>query len=351
MVPQNSCLSPNTIRSHESLTTLINRLRSLDIWNFPESYTQPGSNFLKQLSNQGKLEDVKLSKNPSGTIRAILQPVQKVLGNNILQRKHENSQKDWMKIALKLESNFTLTESVHYGLFIHDTKIILPFAVARSLKIFDISKHDGKCVHTEECLRPPYGLCHSRVNESLNEVYVSFQDYVVLYSIEVEDTPKLTKLQTIHLNKPMLSISCGLTTIFSANESEAFVCSQDFNIEHCSPFKKGGSLVPFISSSSKSDYHCFSKNGQVVVEDRNNTTIFRSDLFADSLRGLAFDLRDNVMICNRKDKLKQIKYGGGESRDLKLDGISDSYNVVLHPTGEKMLVFGFNRTCCVYQIV
>lgn len=149
----------------------------------------------------------------------------------------------------------------------------------------------------------------------------------------------------------MPSISCGLATVFSANDSEAFVCSQDFNIEHCSPFGKGGSVVPFVSSSSKSDYHCFSKDGHVVVEDRNNKTIFRSNLFADSLRGLAFDLHDNVMICNRKNKLKQIKYGGGESRDLKLDGISDSYNVVFHPTGEKMLVFDFNKKCCVYQIV
>lgn len=256
-----------------------------------------------------------------------------------------------MKIALKLESSVTLTESVYYGLFIHDTKIILPFKNTPSLKLFDISKRFGNCIHIEECPTVPYGLCHSRVHKSLNEVYVSFQNNVVLYWIDVEDTPKFTKLRTIHLNESMLAISCGLTTIFAANNTKAFICSQDFNIEHRSTFSKGQSTVPFISSSSKSDYHCFSKDGHVVVENRNNTTIFRSDQIALSFRGLTFDLHDNVLVCNRKNKLKQIKYGGGESRDIELDGISDSYNVVLHPTGEKMLVFDFNKICCVYQVV
>lgn len=268
-----------------------------------------------------------------------------------MQRKHENSQKDWMKIALKLESSLTITESVYYGLFIHDTKIILPFKNTPSLKFFDSSERNGKCIHTEECPTAPYGLCHSRENETLNEVYVSFENNVVLYWIDFEDTPKFTKLRTIHLNESMLAISCGLTTIFSANNSKAFICSQDFNIEHRSKFSIGRSTVPFISSSSKSDYHCFSKEDHVVVEDRNNTTIFRSDLIAPSFRGLTFDLHDNVLVCNRTNKLKQIKYGGGESRNIELDGISDSYNVVLHPTGDKMLVFDHNRICCVYQIV
>lgn len=256
-----------------------------------------------------------------------------------------------------MEVNFTLTssirelsDSVYFGLFIHDTTIILPFKTPTSLKLFDVSAPDGLCVHTEECASAPYGLCHSRVNESLNEIYVSFQNFVVLYQINVENIAKFTKLQTIHLNESMLSISCGLTTVFSANNDKAFICSQDFKIELWSTFRKEGSKVPFISSSSKSDYHCFSTDGHVVVADRRCATIFLSDRFAGDLRGLTFDLHDNVLVCNRKNELKQIRFGGKESRNIKLDGIVDSYNVVLHPTGEKMMVFDFKKKCCVYQI-
>lgn len=139
----------------------------------------------------------------------------------------------------------------------------------------------------------------------------------------------------------MLSIACGLATVFSANNDKAFICSQDFHIEHSSTLSKGGSSVPFIFSSSKSDYHCFSKDGHVVVDDRNNSTIFESNQLPGYLRGLTFDLHDNVLVCNRNNELKQIRYGGKESRDIKLDGIGDSYSVV---------VFDYNKKCCVYQI-
>lgn len=148
----------------------------------------------------------------------------------------------------------------------------------------------------------------------------------------------------------MVAISCGLATVFSANESKAFICTQDFKIQHSSPFSDGGSMVPFVSSSSKSDYHCFSKNGHVVVADRNNTPIFESNHFLGYLRGLTFDLHDNVLVCTRNNELKRIRYGGKETRVIKLEGIRDSYNVVLHPTGEKMMVFDYNRKFFVYQI-
>lgn len=212
----------------------------MDIWNFLEQYTKPDSNFLKQLLIEKKFEDVKLSKTPSRTIQAILQTVPKGIVNDILQRKYEQSQKDWMKIKPKLESSITLSECVYYGLFIHDTKIISPFEKPTSLKLFDVSKPNGKCFHTEECPSVQYGLCHSRVNETLDEVYVSFKSVVVLYHIDVEDTAKFTKLQTIHLhvNESMLAISSGLSTVFSANNVKAFICSHDFNVEHDVKFKK-----------------------------------------------------------------------------------------------------------------
>uniref|UniRef100_A0A8W8NWD1 TRIM56 n=1 Tax=Magallana gigas TaxID=29159 RepID=A0A8W8NWD1_MAGGI len=298
----------------------ISHLKSLDLWNFPEKYTQPDFNFLKQLSNQMKFEDVNMSKGTSGTIETILYTFRNVTGSDIFRRKQEMSRKDWMKVSFKLTSKIrNLSEYVYYGLFVHDTKIILPFRNPPSLKIFDVSKTEGKCIHTELCQETPYGLCHSRVNESLNEVYVSFLNFVDLYSIDVEPMVKCTKLQTIQLSKPMKAISCGLNSIFSANDSEAFICSEDFSVQYSSSFNREGALTPFLSSSSKSDFHCFSKNGRVVVADGNNKTIFESNKFQSDLRGMTFDLHDNILVCNRKNKLIQIRNGCSESRNIELN--------------------------------
>ncbi|XP_065923339.1 uncharacterized protein [Magallana gigas] len=331
----------------------ISHLKSLDLWNFPEKYTQPGSDFLKQLSNQKKFEDVNMSKGTSGTIETILYTVRKVTGSDIFRRKQEMSRKDWMKVSFKLTSKIrNLSDSVFYGLFVHDTKIILPFRNPPSLKIFDVSKPEGKCIHTEKCPSPPYGLCHSRINESLNEVYVSFLNFVDLYCIDVEPMVKFTKLRTIQLSKPMKAISCGLNSIFSANETGSYTCSEDFSVQCSSSFSSEGAAVLFLSSSPKSDLHCFSKNGRVVVADRTNKTIFESEKFQGDLRGMTFDLHDNVLVCNRKNKLKQISHGGCKSRDIELADVRDSYNVILHPTGEKMMILDYSvNNFCVYQIL
>lgn len=88
-----------------------------------------------------------------------------------------------------------------------------------------------------------------------------------------------------------------------------------------------------------------------MVADRNNTTIFQSNQLQGDIRGLTFDLHDNIRVCTRTSKLKQIRSGERRSRDIELDGISDSYNVVLHPTGEKIMVFDYNDKCCVYQVL
>lgn len=49
----------------------ISRLKSLDVWNFPDRYIRPDYNFRKQLLNQKKLAGVRLLKAPSGTIATI----------------------------------------------------------------------------------------------------------------------------------------------------------------------------------------------------------------------------------------------------------------------------------------
>ncbi|XP_052686863.1 uncharacterized protein LOC128165975 [Crassostrea angulata] len=255
----------------------VSRLKSQDIWNFSREYTQQDTRFCQQLLNHKKFEDVKMSRVPSGTIETILQSISKAYCSNFLRRKHEMSKKDWMKVTFKLVSQIiSLPERSYYGLFIHDTNIILSFMNPPSLKIFDINEPGGKCIHTEECPSPPYGLCHSRVNENLNEVYVSFENRIVLYWIDVEDNVNFIKLRTIKLIKPMQSISCGLTTLYSANSSKAFICSPDFVIERESLYSKGFAAVPFLFSSSKSDFHAFTRGGRVVVVDRNYKQNFHS---------------------------------------------------------------------------
>lgn len=329
-----------------------NRLKSQDIWNFPEGYTQQDTRYLQQLLNDNKFEDVKLSKSPSETVETLLQYVSKASCSNLMKRNHETSNKDWMKVTFKLVSQITnLPERSYYGLFVHDTHIILSLENTRSLRIFDVSEPNVKCIHTEKCPSVPYGMCHSRVNETLNEVYVSFQNSVVLYSIDIRGKVKFTKLQTISLKLPMKTISCGLTAIFSANDDNAFVCSPDFTSEYTTLIKKEPSVVLFLSSSSKSDFCTFTKDGCVMVVNRNFQQIFQSKEFQDELRGLTFDLHDNILVCCRTNKLKQIKWGGNESRDIELAGISDAYNVVLHPSGEKVLVLDFDKKCCIYQVL
>ena len=51
------------------------------------------------------------------------------------------------------------------------------------------------------------------------------------------------------------------------------------------------------------------------------------------------------------NKLRQIKHGGGKSRDIDLPGIQEAYNVVLYPTGEKVMVLDNKRKFCVYNVV
>lgn len=135
----------------------ISCLKSLDVWDFPEEYTLQDYNFLNQLLNQKKFEEVKMSKAPSGTIETILQTIQKATSSDIMRRKRDASKKDWMKITFKLTSEITgLPYSTYYGLFIHDTNILLPCKSPPSLKLFDINGPLGN-VFTLKNVR----VCHT----------------------------------------------------------------------------------------------------------------------------------------------------------------------------------------------
>ena len=173
-------------------------------------------------------------------------------------------------------------------------------------------------------------------------------------SFDAKDVAIFTRLQTIHLKEPMTAISCGPAAIFSASATKAFIFTHDFSIKYTSEFSKDVFLVPFVSSSGTSDLHCFFSERHVVVANSSNETIFRSDGLNCLPAGLTFDLHDNVFVCTKNNKLKQVRHGGKESRDIVLEGIKEIYNVVLHPTGEKMLVMdyrGREEKCFVYEIL
>lgn len=68
-------------------------------------------------------------------------------------------------------------------------------------------------------------------------------------------------------------------------------------------FCKGLSVVSFLSSSSKSDFHACIKGGRLVVVDRYYQQIFQSEKFHQSSpHGLTIDLQDNICVCCRTTK-------------------------------------------------
>lgn len=131
---------------------------------------------------------------------------------------------------------------------------------------------------------------------------MSFQNFIILCLIDIGGKVTFTKLQTISLKQPMQAILCGLATIFSPNDDNAFVCSHDFDIERNTLFENKGADVPFLSSLSKFDFYTFTKGGGDVVLDRHYQQIFQSNKFQGVLRGLTFDLHDNVLVCCRTNK-------------------------------------------------
>ena len=119
------------ISKHKQLAQMtfhLFRMKSYDIWDLPEDYSQPNLDFLNQILNESKLKDVNLSKLPSGMIETILQMPSVAMTNEyIMRRRREMSMKDWMKVEFSKTSEISLPYDCGYGLFIRDTKIVLPF--------------------------------------------------------------------------------------------------------------------------------------------------------------------------------------------------------------------------------
>lgn len=138
--------------------------------------------------------------------------------------------------------------------------------------------------------------------------------------------------------------------LFLCSDTEKMVCTPDFSVKHTSNSPKTGDR-PFISASFHSDHHAIIRGKEVVVADQDNKDVLTKAMHTYCPRGLAFDLQDNIFICVMKNQLRQIRCGGGESRDIDLPGIKKSYNVVLHPTGEKVLILDYPEKFCVYKVL
>ncbi|XP_078340486.1 uncharacterized protein LOC111106519 [Crassostrea virginica] len=327
----------------------VNRLRNLKIWDVVDDYNQSDTNFLHQVCKDEKFDDVKLLESPSTTIEAVEKVASLLQNDKILQRRAIMAQKDWMKIKLENVSETKLSTRVFFGLFVDDTKILLSVENPQSRQVYDVIDSTARCVYTYPCPSVPYGLCYS--GESMDKVYVSFGTHVEHYHIEINEKMAFKKIETIQLEREMIAISRGSSVIFARSHKVMMICDTKFSVKHKAPRKKKGDR-PFLSVSFHYDQQAFTCDGEnlVIVDEKNKEVLHRS-LSTSNARGLAFNLQDNVFVCIWSDKLRQIKHGGGESRDIDLPGIQRSYNVVLHPTGEKVMVLDLNDKFCVYNVV
>ena len=185
----------------------------------------------------------------------------------------------------------------------------------------------------------------------MDKVYVSFGTHVEHYQIEINGTVIIKKIETIQLESQMMAISRGSSVIFARSYTERMICDTKFSVIHKAAEWKMKGLRPFSSVSFHCDQQAFELNGKnLVIVDENNKEVLNCPLSTSNARGLAFDLQDNVLVCMMSNKLREIKHGGGKSRDIDLPGIQEAYNVVLHPTGEKVMVLDLNKTFCVYNV-
>lgn len=137
---------------------------------------------------------------------------------------------------------------------------------------------------------------------------------------------------------------------FTKNNEMRMICTPDFSVKYSSlvPYRI---VLPFISASFHSDLHAVIEDNDLIILGKNDEQLFKKKLSTFS-RGLAIDLQENIIVCLMKDKLMQIKYRGGEiTRYIELPDIKESYNVVLHPTGEKVLILDYCKIFCVYRVL
>ena len=184
----------------------------------------------------------------------------------------------------------------------------------------------------------------------MNRVFVSFNTHVDHYQIEISDSVNLTKMETIQLKRSIKDFSRGSSLMFACSNTEKMVCTPDFSVKHNLKSYADG-CRPLISASFHCDKFALIEGKKVVVVDQNNEEIYKRELPAVSPRGVAFDLQDNIFVCVKINKLRQINNRGVGNRYIDLLGIEQSYNVVLHPAGEKVLILDYRKKFYIYKVV
>lgn len=158
------------------------------------------------------------------------------------------------------------------------------------------------------------------------------------------------------------------------NDTMKMICTPDFSVKYSSTVSNRNQLCSspvssdenpssFISASFHSDKHAVivsnykrektynNVSNELLVVGKDNKELFKSDIRSASPLGLAFDLKENIFVCQKNDELLQIKYGGWGKRYIQLPDIKEACNVVLHPTGEKVLVLDGCKRFCVYKVL
>ncbi|XP_078340652.1 uncharacterized protein LOC144627449 [Crassostrea virginica] len=226
------------------------------------------------------------------------------------------AQKDWMTIKLeRVSESYEVSLDVHFGLFVGDTKILLSVEKPPSLRVYDVTNSIACC------------------------------------KLEINGKVAIKKIETIELERQMTAISRGSSVIVAKSITEKMICDLNFSIKR-SATCRGSSNPSFVSCSFKGNEQAFISNGKnLVIVDENNKEVQNCSLPSFYARGLTFDLQDNILVCMYSNRLVQIKHGGGESSFIDLPGIQKANNVVLHPTGEKVMVLGHEKKFCVYNVV
>ncbi|XP_052680661.1 uncharacterized protein LOC128161419 [Crassostrea angulata] len=325
----------------------VDRLHDLKIMDAVHDYNQPDTDFLRQVCDDRSFRDVSVFEMPTETLATLSEFAAQLQNNQILYRQKIMSQKDWMKIGFEKLSESELKTIVCYGLFVDDINVLLSVENPPSLQIYDITDTNAKCVLTYPCSTTPYDLCHER--NSMHNVFVSFTTHVDQFRVEISNSVTLRKIKTIELKTQMKALSCGPEMFFTKNNEMRMICTPDFSVKYNSPVPCRLN-PPFISASFHSDLHAVIVGNDLLVVDRNNEKLFKKNLRTCFARGLAFDLQENIFVCLMNNNLIQIKNGGGESRYIELPDIKESYNAVLHPTGEKVLILDYWKRFCVYRV-
>ncbi|XP_061179207.1 probable E3 ubiquitin-protein ligase MID2 [Saccostrea echinata] len=329
------------------VTSHFNRMNSLNIWEPTESYTQKSFDVLEQLKEVGKLHSIDILVKEKRTTDSMSDFVYEFTGKrNIPCSRAYLKEKDLMNIDFKMLSNFRLPDSVYFGLFLDETRILFSIESKSSLDVYDTLSSPWNCIHSEQCDGTPYGLSYGN---NMNEVFVAFGTFVLKFEI-LDGGTRFNKLMKIDLTEKIEDFVHCPKVVFSANSAKRCFLSPDFSLRSSSSYKRIGDRA-FVASSLTPGIFVYGKNDSVCLIDSEGSEISQFKLISGMPRGMAMDSENNIFVCKCQNDVEQIKFDGTSSRkvNLSING-ENAYNIVFHPAGHKFLVICYMRVVGVYQI-